>query len=87
MAEYKVREEGKNGTVQVLPDRIVRTIKKHLGRDDTQTIPLKAVHEVKIERRIGRGDTVKIATSAGSYEWKSGAAQALHDEIQSHLFA
>lgn len=87
MGDYKVREEGKNGTVQVLPDRLVRTVKKHLGRDDTQTIPMKAIHEVKIERKIGRGDTVKVTTSASTYEWKCGDAQALHDEIQTHLFA
>lgn len=51
MSSYMVREDGKNGTVEILDDRIIRTRKKRLGKDDTQTIPLKAISAVSHDRK------------------------------------
>lgn len=78
---HKIKEDGRNGTVEVQGDRIVRTIKKMVGRDDTQTIPVKSVHEVKVDRRLGRSDVVTLRTSVASYEWKTSEAEALAEEI------
>ena len=54
MSTFKIHEEGRTGTVEVLDDRIVQTLKKRLGRDDTQTIPIRAVTTVHHDRRTGR---------------------------------
>jgi hypothetical protein len=78
---HKIKEDGKNGTVDVQGDRIVRTIKKTLGRDDTQTIPVRSIHEVKVDRKLMGSDVVVVSTSAKSYTWKSPTAEALSDEI------
>ena len=43
MARYMIREEGKNGTVEILDDRLVRERKKRIGKTDIQTIPLRSV--------------------------------------------
>lgn len=78
---HKIKESGRNGTVEVQSDRIVRTIKKILGRDDTQVIPVKSIHEVKIDRKIIGSDIVQVRTSADTYRWKCSSAESLVDEI------
>jgi hypothetical protein len=60
VAEYMVKEEGKNGKVEVFDDRIVRTRKKTLGKDDVQTIPIKAVTGVSHDRKTLGSDEVKL---------------------------
>jgi hypothetical protein len=49
MGRYEPRR-GRNGTVEILDDRIVRTRKKLMGQDDVRTIPIKAVTGVSHDR-------------------------------------
>ena len=85
MATYKIHESGRNGTVEVLDDRIVRTLRKRLGRDDTQTIPMRAVVAVHHARRAGR-DKVRLDTSGQSYEWKVSNGSQLVEDLNAKMF-
>jgi hypothetical protein len=62
MGTYAIK--GKNGTVEVLEDRIVRTRKKLVGKDDVQTIPVKAVTAVSHDRKTLGTDEVKLTVGA-----------------------
>jgi len=85
MASYKIHESGRNGTVEVLDDRIIRTLKKRLGRDDTQTIPMRAVVAVHHDRRAGR-DRVRLDTGGSSYEWKVSDGKGLVEELNAKMY-
>ena len=86
MAEYTVREEGKNGTVEVLPDRIVRTFKKLIGKDDVNTIPIKAVTSIHHDRKTLGTDLVRIQGGMVTYEWKVKDAEQMVAEVQQAMF-
>jgi hypothetical protein len=87
VAEYVVREEGKNGKVEVFDDRIVRTRKKTLGKDDVQTIPIVAVTGVSHDRKTLGTDEVKLTVGSVSYEWKVKDAEQMVAELHSKMFA
>jgi hypothetical protein len=87
VAEYMVREEGKNGKVEIFDDRIVRTRKKTMGKDDVQTIPIAAVTGVSHDRKTLGTDEVKLTVGSVSYEWKVKNAEAMVAELQSKMFA
>lgn len=86
MAEYTVREDGKNGTVEVLPDRIVRTFKKLIGKDDVNTIPMKAVTSIHHDRKTLGTDIVRIQVGTVAYEWKVKDAEQMVAEVQKAMF-
>ena len=86
MSTYRIREDGKNGTVEVLDDRIVRTRKKTIGKDDIQTFPMKAVTSVSHDRKTLGTDEVKVQFGSVSYEWKVKNAEALVAELHSKLY-
>ena len=86
MAEYTVREDGKNGTVEVLPDRIVRTFKKLIGKDDVNTIPIKAVTSIHHDRKTLGTDLVRIQVGMVTYEWKVKGAEQMVAEVQQAMF-
>jgi len=86
MAEYMVREDGKNGTVEVLEDRIVRTRKKTFGKDDVQTIPIKSVTAVSHDRKTLGTDQVLLQVGSVSYEWKVRNAEAMVADLHSRMF-
>lgn len=83
---YNIREDGKNGTVQVLPDRLVRTRKKTIGKDDVQTFPLKAITGIQHDRKVLGTDLVRITFGSVSYEWKVSDAERFVAEVQSQMF-
>lgn len=85
MATYKIHESGRNGTIEILDDRIIRTLKKRLGRDDTQTIPMHAITAVHHDRRAGR-DRVRLDTSGQSYEWKVTDGKGLVEELNAKMY-
>jgi hypothetical protein len=87
VAEYLVREEGKNGKVEVFDDRIVRTRKKTIGKDDVQTIPIPAVTGVSHDRKALGTDEVKLIVGSVIYEWKVKNAEAMVAELHSKMFA
>lgn len=88
MGTYIVREDGKNGSVEVTPTMITRTVKKRLGRDDQEMIPMKSISSAKHDRKRMGTDVVTLHTSGKTFEWriaKSDQAQAMVDEIMGHL--
>lgn len=87
MATYIIREDGKNGTVEVHADRVVRTRKKMVGKDDIQTFPIKAVTSVSHDRKTLGTDQVRIQFGSVSYEWKVKDAEAMVAELHQHMFA
>ena len=86
MAQYIVREDGKNGTVEVFQDRIVRTFKKLIGKDDINTIPIKAVTSIHHDRKTLGTDLVRIQVGTVTYEWKVKDAEQMVAEVQKALF-
>ena len=86
MAEYMVREDGKNGTVEVLQDRIVRTFKKLIGKNDVNTIPIKAVTSIHHDRKTLGTDLVRIQVGTVTYEWKVKDAEQMVAEVQKAMF-
>lgn len=83
-----IREEGKNGTVEVTPTMITRTIAKRLGRDDKEMIPMKAISSARHDRKRLGTDVVTLHTSGKVFEWKiakSDQAEAMVAEIMGHI--
>lgn len=87
MAVYMIREEGKNGKVEVLEDRLIRTRSKLIGKDDVQTIPIKAITAVSHDRKTLGTDEVKLTVGSVSYEWKVRNAEEMVAELHSKMFA
>lgn len=88
VGNYTVREDGKNGQVEVQPTVIVRTVKKRLGRDDQEMIPMKAVTSAAHNRKRVGTDVVTLHTAGKTFEWKianSAKAQEMVAEIMGHL--
>lgn len=86
MSEYMVREDGKNGMVEILDDRIVRTRKKMVGKDDVQTIPVKAVTGVAHDRKTLGTDEVKLTVGSVTYEWKVKDAERMVAELHATIY-
>lgn len=86
MARYMIREEGKNGTVEILDDRLVRERKKRIGKTDVQTIPLRSVTGVHHDRRTLGTDLVRLDVGAVSYEWKVKDAEEMVAELHGKIF-
>lgn len=87
MSEYMIREDGKNGTVEILDDRIVRTRKKRMGKDDVQTIPIKAITAVAHDRKTLGTDEVKLTIGSVSYEWKVKDAERMVAELHAKMYS
>jgi Protein of unknown function (DUF2510) len=83
---YVIREDGKNGTVQVFDGRVVRTMKKMLGKDDVQTFPIRAITSVSHDRKTLGTDEVRITFGSISYEWKVKDAERFVAEVQTQMF-
>lgn len=83
---FKIREDGKNGKVEVLDDRIIRTRRKTFGKDDIQTIPIKSISGVHHDRKTLGTDLVKLDVGSVSYEWKVSGAEQMVAEIHSRMF-
>ena len=64
---FTIREDGKNGTVEIAEGRIIRTRKKTMGKDDIQTIPVKAITAVSHDRKT-RWHRLSTATPATRLE-------------------
>jgi hypothetical protein len=90
MGNYTVREDGKNGSVEVTATMITRTIAKRLGRDDKEMIPMKAISSARHDRKRVGTDVVTLHTSGKVFEWKiakSDQAEAMVAEIMGHVSA
>lgn len=83
---HTVREDGRNGSVAVYNDRIVRQIRKWVGSTDTQTIPMKAISGIHLDRRTLGSNVLHVTVGARTYEWKSPTAEALADQINAAIY-
>ena len=86
MGKYMIREQGKNGSVEILEDRIIRERKKTLGKTDIQTIPLRSVTGVHHDRKTLGTDEVRLDVGTVSYEWKVKQAEQMVAELHEQLF-
>jgi hypothetical protein len=86
MAKYTIREDGKNGTVEIFDDRVVRTRSKRVGKDDVQTFPIKAITAVTHDRKTLGTDEVKIQFGSISYEWKVKDAERMVADLHARMF-
>ena len=84
--EYSISEDGRNGSVRFEPGRLVRTVKKRIGKDDVQTIPVKAITSVQVDRKMVGKPVVTIATGAVSYEWKMARGEDFKTELDGVMY-
>lgn len=82
---FEIKEEGRNGSVEIDGNTIVRRFTKTLGNDDIQQIPLSGVTGVEVDNRPMRSDMLTLHVNQQSYIWKMPDAQAFADEIMAHL--
>ncbi len=82
---YEIKEEGRNGSVEVDGNMIVRTFERTLGKDDVQQIPLSGVTGVEVDNRPMRSDMLTLHVNQQSYTWKMPEAQAFADEVMASL--
>lgn len=84
---FKIRDHGRNGTVEVHADRLVRSLKKALGRSDTQMIPLRSVSSVEHDRKAIGTDVVKVHAGLVTYEWKVSKADEFAAALNEAIMA
>ena len=82
---YTIREKGKNGTLEITSDFLIRTIKKRLGKDDRETIPIRAITSVRHDRKVMKTDDVQVVTSGQVWEWKVKDAEKFVAELNQAL--
>lgn len=84
---YVVREDGKNGTVSIEGNAVVRVIAKRLGRDDVLTIPVRGIHGVHHDRKTLGTDVVRVTAGSHTYEWKVKDAETFVAALNSAVAA
>ncbi len=84
---YMIREDGKNGSVVITPDTLERTVRKRIGKDDRQVIPLKGVTSVQQDRKRLKTDEVTVITSGAVFTWKVSKAEQFVDELNRAIAA
>ena len=84
---YEIKEDGKNGTITVLADRIIRTHKKTFGKDDVHIFPMKSITDIRLDRKILGADLVKLKVGLVSYEWKVKDAEQMVADLQAKMYA
>ena len=82
---YTIREKGKNGTLEITSDFLIRTIKKRLGKDDRETIPIRAISSVRHDRKRMKTDDVQVVTSGQVWECKVKNAEKFVAELNQAL--
>lgn len=84
---FVVREDGKNGTIEIQQGAIVRTIKKRIGKDDVLTIPIRSVAAVHHDRKTLGTDIVTVNSAGQKYSWKVSNAQPFVDALNAAIYA
>lgn len=84
--EYSIFEDGKNGTVHFEPQRLVRRVKKLVGKDDVQTIPIRAITAVSIDRKMVGKPVVTLTTSGDRYEWKMAKGEEFKAQLDNAMY-
>lgn len=81
VSNYKIREGGKNGSVEIVEGTLIRTTSKRLGKDDRQMIPLKGISSVNHDRKRMKTDDVTVITSGATFTWKVANADDFVAEL------
>ena len=81
---YRIREKGKNGTLEITSDLLIRTIRRRF-RGDRETIPLREITSVRHDRKQMRTDDVQVVTSGQVWEWKVKNAEKFVAELNQAL--
>ena len=84
-SRYMIREEGKNGEVEIWPDRIVRLRKKAFGKTDTQMIPVRNITAVHHDRRTLGTDEVQLQAGVVTYAWRVKNAEEMVAELHERM--
>ena len=84
---WQIKESGKKWSVEITADALIRTVKKRLGKDDRQIIPLKAISSVHHDRKRLKTDEVRVITSGEVYEWKVSGADGFVEELNTAIAA
>ncbi|MGI9528767.1 MAG: hypothetical protein ACR2NG_03580 [Acidimicrobiia bacterium] len=84
---FMIREAGKNGSVEVFDDRLVRTIKNRITKNDQQIFPLKSVTSVHQDRKMLRTDKVRMTVGIETYEWKVKDAERFVKVVNERIIA
>ena len=90
MSTYVIRESGRNGSVEVKSGVLTRTIKRRMGKNDEEIIPIKSILHIKHDRKTLGTDVVILTTSSMTLEWKikrSSQAEQMVTEIKAHMTA
>ena len=81
---YRIREKGKNGTLEITSDLLIRTIRRRL-RGEWETIPLREITSVRHDQKQMRTDDVKVVTSGQVWEWKVKNAEEFVADLNQAL--
>ena len=84
---FTVRESGRNGTVQVFDDRLERTLKNRITKNDIQIFPLKSITSVHQDRKMVRTDKVRVVVGIETYEWKIKNAETFVRLVNGKIIA
>lgn len=82
---YEIKEEGRNGSVEVDGNMIVRTFERTLGKDDIQRIPLAQVTGVEVDNQNLRSDLLTLRVGPDSYTWTMPDAEAFASEVLAQI--
>ena len=85
--EFTIRESGKNETVKVSDDRIERTVKNRITKNDHQMIPLRIVTSVHQDRKTVRTDKARVVVGIETYEWKVKNAEKFVRAVKEKFLA
>ena len=81
---YRIREKGKNGTLEITSDLLIRTIRRRF-RGERETIPLREITSVRHDQKQMRTDDVKVVTSGQVWEWKVKNAEEFVADLNQAL--
>jgi|TARA_B100001964_G_C13945407_1_gene470888 hypothetical protein len=84
---WQIRESGKNGSVEIQDGALIRIIKKRVGKDDRQTIPLKGITSVSHDRKRMKTDEVSVITSGATFTWKVSSAEDFVNALNAAIAA
>lgn len=93
---YAIREKGRNGSLEIRSDSLIRTIHdkeppnfwtKRRRREGRQAIPLAAITSVKHSPNRLRTDTVTVSAQGQVWKWKVSHAAEFIAELNSSLSA
>jgi hypothetical protein len=84
---FIIREAGKNGSVQVFDDRLERTLKNRITKNDIQIIPLRSVTSVSQDRKMVRTDKVKLVVGIETHMWRVKNAEAFVRVVNERIIA